>query len=68
MASLVKELKSNLTIRQMIYGNKINWADPNKAGDALAYSQSKFKTAVLDYQVAVEGELGDIIKRTPPGS
>ena len=52
----------------MIYGNKINWADPNKAGDALAYSQSKFKTAVLDYQVAVEGELGDIIKRTPPGS
>jgi len=29
----------------------------------LAFTQSRFKSAILDYQIQVEGELGDIIKR-----
>lgn len=48
---------------KMIYEDKIDWADPSKAGDVLTFSQTKFKSAVLDYQIAVEGDLGDIIKR-----
>jgi hypothetical protein len=47
----------------MIYEDKIDWADPNKVGDVLTFTQSKFKSAVLDYQIAVEGDLEDIIKR-----
>jgi len=47
----------------MIYNQKINWQDPNMQGAGLAFSQSKFKSAVLDYHIQVEGELGDIIKR-----
>jgi hypothetical protein len=40
----------------MIYNQKINWQDPNMQGAGLAFSQSKFKSAVLDYQIQVEGE------------
>jgi hypothetical protein len=47
----------------MLYKDKINWHDPNKAGVALSFTQSKFKSAVLDYQIEVEGDLEDIIKR-----
>jgi len=47
----------------MIYEDKIDWADPNKTGDVLSFTQSKFKSAVLDYQIEVEGDLEDIIRR-----
>jgi len=40
----------------MIYEDKIDWADPNKVGDVLTFTQSKFKSAVLDYQIAVEND------------
>jgi hypothetical protein len=49
--------------RGMIYENKINWRDPNKQAAPLVFVQSKFKSAVLDYQIQVEGELEDMIKR-----
>jgi len=48
---------------KMIYEDKLNWADQGKAGDVLVFSQSKLKSFVLDYQIEVEGDLEDIIKR-----
>jgi hypothetical protein len=47
----------------MAYSKKINWKDPAKASAVLASTQYKFKSAVLDFQVQVEGELADIITR-----
>jgi hypothetical protein len=47
----------------MLYENKINWVAPAKGGGILQFTLDQFKAAVLDYQVEVEGELGDIIKR-----
>jgi hypothetical protein len=46
----------------MIYDQKINWQSRTSMG-VLSFSQNQFKSAVLDYQIQVEGELGDIIKR-----
>jgi hypothetical protein len=37
--------------------------DPAKAVSVQVFTQYKFKSAVLDYQVQVEGELADIITR-----
>jgi hypothetical protein len=48
---------------KMIYENKINWKDPAKGGGVLGFRTYRFKSAVLDYQIQVEGELEDIIKR-----
>ncbi|SRR6266436_1857106 len=47
----------------MIYEKKIDWTDPAKASDALTFTTYRFKSAVLDYQIQVEGELEDMIKR-----
>jgi hypothetical protein len=44
----------------MIYENKIDWT---KGLGVLSFTQSEFKSAVLDYQIQVEGVLEDIIKR-----
>jgi hypothetical protein len=41
----------------MIYNQKINWQSSVAMG-IVSFSQSQFKSAVLDYQIAVEGELG----------
>jgi len=46
----------------MIYDQKINWRALTALG-VLSFSQNKFKSAALDYEIQVEGELGDIIKR-----
>jgi hypothetical protein len=35
---------------QMLYENKIDWAEPNETVP-LAFTQSKFKSAILDYQI-----------------
>jgi hypothetical protein len=43
----------------MIYENKIKWP----AMAILSRTQDPFRDAVLDYQIQVEGALGDIIKR-----
>jgi hypothetical protein len=45
----------------MIYENKINWNA--LAGGVLRSTTSPFKSAVLDYQIQVDAELEDIVKR-----
>lgn len=47
----------------MAYSKKIDWKDPAKASGALSSTQYRFKSAVLDFQVQVEGGLADIITR-----
>ena len=47
----------------MAYQNKINWSDPKKGSDVMSFSIDPFKSAVLDYNIEIEGELEDIINR-----
>jgi hypothetical protein len=47
----------------MAYSKKIDWRDPAKSSAALVSTRHRFKSAVLDFQVQVEGELADIITR-----
>jgi hypothetical protein len=48
----------------MIYEDKIYWADPSKPGVPLAFSENKFKSAVLNYQIGGKESLKkEIVKR-----
>jgi hypothetical protein len=46
----------------MVYQSKINWSDPRKGSDILSFTIDRFKAAVLDFQIQIEGELEDIIR------
>jgi len=47
----------------MLYEKKIDWTKAR--GAVLVSTRDPFKSAVLDYQIEVEGDLEDIIKRHP---
>jgi hypothetical protein len=46
----------------MAYQHKIDWSDPRKGSDIVGFTLDRFKTAVLDYHIQIEGELEDIIR------
>jgi hypothetical protein len=48
---------------KMLYEKKIDWTKAR--GAVLVSTRDPFKSAVLDYQIEVEGDLEDIIKRHP---
>jgi len=46
----------------MIYENNLDWRDKLLL---IAFTHDPFKSAILDYQIQVEGQLEDIIERYP---
>jgi hypothetical protein len=47
----------------MIYDQKLDWADPNKGMMVLHARHDPFKTKVLDYHIAIEAALADLINQ-----
>jgi len=46
----------------MAYQHKINWSDPAKGSDVVSFTMEPVKTAVLDFHLQIENELGELIK------
>jgi hypothetical protein len=45
----------------MAYQHKIDWSDPSKGSEIVSFTMEPVKTAVLDFHLQVETELGEII-------